>query len=171
MSLCLRPCTSDDWKALQQFGRDIFYATFSAQNTPENMAAYLGKAFNEQQVQSELANPNSAFWIALSDGRIVGYVKVNFRSAQQDLKDANSMEIERIYVDQTHQGRGLASLLLEKALELAKLANVDFVWLGVWEHNQRAIRFYEKSGFTVFGGHQFFLGDDEQTDLLMRFEL
>lgn len=164
-------CESSDWQNLQQFSRDIFYATFAAQNTPENMAAYLEKAFNDQQIQSELANPSSAFWLALAEGRIAGYVKVNFREAQQDLKADNAMEIERIYVDQPYQGQGLASQLLTKAIELAKEAAVDFVWLGVWEHNQRAIRFYEKSGFRIFDSHEFYLGDDKQTDLMMRLDL
>ena len=90
-------CESSDWQNLQQFSRYIFYATFAAQNTPKNMAAYLEKAFNDQQIQSELANPSSAFWLALAEGRIAGYVKVNFREAQQDLKADNAMEIERIY--------------------------------------------------------------------------
>lgn len=169
--ITLRPCLPAEWQALQTFGREVFFHTFRAFNTPENMTAYLETAFSDQQVQAELNNPDSAFWLALDGERIVGYLKTNTGPAQHDLQDAGGIEIERIYVDPAFMGRGLAALLLDKAKALARAQQAPFIWLGVWEHNPRAIRFYEKSGFRVFGQHTFMLGDDAQTDLLMRLDL
>ena len=169
MRVELRKCVSDDWKALQRIGLEIFIDTFAAMNTPENLQDYLGKAFHENTVKAELANPDSEFWFACTEeGKIAGYLKVNFRSAQMDLRDENAMEIQRIYVSKDFQGQGVAQVLMEKARELAETAGVDFIWLGVWERNPRAIRFYEKMGFEPFSSHAFFMGDEEQTDILMK---
>lgn len=171
MKIELRKCTPEDWKTLQQFGRAIFHDTFWVDNKPENIQAYMDKAFHEDTVKSELANPDSRFWIALAGEETAGYLKVNFRAAQMDLQDENAMEIQRIYVAKNFQGQGVAQVLMEKARELAEIALVDFIWLGVWEHNPRAIRFYEKMGFKSFSTHSFLMGDEVQTDLLMQLRI
>lgn len=168
MKIELRKCMPSDWRTLQRFGRAIFRDTFADMNTPENLRAYLDNAFGEKSVKEELANPDSEFWLALAEGEVAGYLKVNFRSAQMDLQDENSMEVQRIYVSKDFQGQGVAQILMEKARELAAAAAVDFIWLGVWEHNPRAIRFYEKMGFESFSSHTFLMGDEEQTDILMK---
>lgn len=169
--LILKICLPEDWQLLQNFARQAFVAAFGAQNTPDNMQAYLEKSFSDQQVQNELGDPESAFWMAWYDGQLVGYLKVNFGAAQNERLDWPAMEIERIYVETSFQGLGVAQALLAKARELAKAAGVAIIWLGVWEHNPKAIRFYEKNGFEKFGEHRFFLGNDEQTDWLMKTNL
>lgn len=171
MKIELRKCTPADWQTLQQVGSDIFRDTFAAMNTPENLEAYMNEAFSEITLREELANPDSEFWFALVEDEVAGYLKVNFRVAQAEFQDENAMEIQRIYVSKKFQGQGLAQILMEKSRELAEAAGVDFIWLGVWEHNPRAIRFYEKMGFETFGSHAFLLGDDEQTDILMKLKI
>jgi len=171
MKIELRKCVPDDWQTLQQVGKEIFYETFAAMNTPENLQTYLDKAFSEKSVKEELANLDSEFWFALAERKVAGYLKVNFRAAQAEFQHENAMEIQRIYVSKNFQGQGLAQILMEKAREIAESANADFIWLGVWEHNPRAIRFYEKMGFEAFATHAFFLGDDEQTDILMKLKI
>lgn len=171
MKIELRKCDFNDWPILQQIGRVIFYDTFAEANKPENIRAYMDKAFHEDTVKAELANPDSAFWFAYAEGGVAGYLKVNFRAAQTDLSDRNAMEIQRIYVAKDFQGLGVAQALMQKAKELAEAAAVDFVWLGVWEHNPRAMRFYEKMGFNSFSSHAFLMGDEEQTDILMQLKI
>jgi diamine N-acetyltransferase len=105
---------------------------------------------------------------ALIDHQVIGYLKLNYGQAQTELKDSKALEIERIYVLQTYQGKNVGQLLYTKAIEIAKQASVDYVWLGVWEENHRALRFYQKNGFVPFDKHVFKLGDDEQTDILMK---
>ncbi|MFD2832491.1 GNAT family N-acetyltransferase [Christiangramia antarctica] len=68
-------------------------------------------------------------------------------------------------------GKKVGKMLYDKAIELAKEKNIDNVWLGVWEENLRAIRFYEKNGFVAFDKHIFKLGNDEQTDIMMKLKL
>ena len=153
---------------LQLISRETFYDSFASMNTPENMAQYLEEGFSVVKLTRELNDPNSAFYFAHLDDEVVGYLKLNFGGAQTELQDPNAVEIERIYVRRAFQGRSVGQALYDHALALARSRQAQFVWLGVWEKNDRAIRFYERNGFVPFGTHVFMLGDDAQTDMLMK---
>ena len=101
----------------------------------------------------------------------MGYLKLNFGDSQTELKDQKALEIERIYVLKEFHGKKVGQLLFEKALKIAEEKKVDYVWLGVWEENLRAINFYKKNGFEEFDKHIFKLGNDEQTDIMMKLKL
>ncbi len=162
------PRTIADLKALQALGRRTYSDAFGPYNTPEDMALYLESAFSEERLLRELSNPESLFLFLHDDGELSGYIKLNWGGAQSDLKDPDALEIERIYVLSGRQGRGLGEALVARAFEEARARGKSFVWLGVWEKNPRAIRFYERMGFRKFGEHEFVLGTDRQTDHLMR---
>jgi len=161
----------NDLEALQQIGRQTFEETFSASNSAANMAAYLESGFSRAKLTAELTDRQAAFYFALAPSGVVGYLKLNFGGAQTELQDASAVEIERIYVAQAYHGAGVGQLLYDKALAVAREQQAAYVWLGVWEENPRAIRFYMKNGFVAFDKHIFRLGDDEQTDIMMRLEL
>src|SRR5690606_35449058 len=110
----------------------------------------------------------SSFYFAELNGGAIGYLKLNTRQAQTEPQDSEALEIERIYVLQAYRGRKIGQMLYEKAIQVAQQENVPYIWLGVWEHNLPAIRFYQKNGFTEFDKHVFRLGDAEQTDIMMR---
>lgn len=114
---------------------------------------------------------NSQFYFASLSNNILGYLKVNFGTAQTELEDVNALEIERIYVLKEFHGKQIGQLLYQKAIEIAKERDLNYVWLGVWENNQRAIRFYLKNGFVEFNRHLFKLGDEEQIDIMMKLNL
>jgi ribosomal protein S18 acetylase RimI-like enzyme len=163
--------TPDDIELLRTISRQTFFETFSAGNTEENMRQYLDEAFSADRLAAELNDDNSEFYFAMLDGMVIGYVKLNFGQSQTELKDEMALEIERIYVLKEFHGRNVGQVLYEKALQVAKQMHADYVWLGVWEENQRAISFYKKNGFVAFDKHIFKLGDDEQTDIMMRLPL
>ncbi|QRY55515.1 GNAT family N-acetyltransferase [Sphingobacterium siyangense] len=163
--------TVNDIRLLQEIGRKTFYETFSSSNTEENMTKYLEEGFSEEKLISELNNTHSEFYFAVIDDKVVGYLKLNFGASQTELQDNSSMEIERIYVLQEYHGKKVGQLLYDKAMQVASEKKVNNVWLGVWEENPRAIRFYQKNGFVEFDKHIFVLGDDEQTDIMMRKDL
>lgn len=83
------------------------------------------------------------------------------------LQATRPLEIQRFYVDHAFHGRGIAQQMMAEALAHAVSLHSDVVWLGVWEHNPRAIRFYEKYGFFKAGAHRFRLGRDVQRDYVM----
>ncbi|NVJ46350.1 MAG: GNAT family N-acetyltransferase [Cytophagia bacterium] len=153
---------------LRQLSIDTFVDTFSKQNNPENMEAYLSKAFKESQLKAELENPDSFFYFLKSADQTLGYLKLNTKSAQTDQVMDSALEIERIYVVRSAHGQGFGKALLEFALEEAKKRSLLSIWLGVWERNEKAIAFYKSYDFEVFDTHPFKLGDDMQRDLLMK---
>ena len=156
---------------LQKIGMETFYESFSSVNTEENMTQYLAAAYSLDKLTAELNNPNSSFYFVAINDKVIGYLKINFGDSQTELKQANAIEIERIYVLKEYHGKNIGQLLFEKAMELAIQKKADYVWLGVWEENPRAISFYKKNGFVEFDKHIFKLGDDEQTDIMMKLQL
>ena len=163
--------TLTDIDRLQKIGRQTFSEAFSAGNTEENLKEYLEEGFSTEKLTAELNNKNSEFYFATLDNNIIGYLKLNFGQSQTELKDDKALEIERIYVLQEFHGKKVGQLLYEKAMQIAKQINADYVWLGVWEENPRAINFYKKNGFVEFDKHIFKLGNDEQTDIMMKLKL
>ena len=156
---------------LQKIGRQTFFETFSAGNTAEDMKQYLEEGFSPEKLTAELSNPNSEFYFALLDNKVIGYLKLNYGQSQTELQDDKALEIERIYVLKEFHGKKVGQLLYEKAMQIARQKNADYVWLGVWEENPRAISFYKKNGFVEFDKHIFKLGSDEQIDIMMKLPL
>lgn len=162
-------CTPKDAPRLQALAEEAYRQTFGPYNTEENMDQYIRDNLSLQRLEKELACSDSAFVFALDeDGRPAGYLKLNHAPVQTELKDPASLEIERIYALQQYQGKGVGPLLMQYAIRQAVQEQKAYLWLGVWEKNPRAIRFYEKHGFYRFGQHVFQLGEDRQLDYLMR---
>lgn len=163
--------TFDEIDQLQKISRQTFYETFSEVNTEDNMSKYLAEKFSVETLSIELNNKDSEFYFAISGGEVIGYLKLNSGQSQTELNDIKSLEIERIYVLKEFHGKSVGQLLYRKAIQRAQETGIDSVWLGVWEENPRAISFYKKNGFVEFDKHIFRLGDDEQTDIMMKLQL
>ena len=161
----------DDVGQLQKICRQTFSETFSARNTEENMEMYLNQEFSIAKLTAELNDQNAEIYFASLDNNIIGYLKLNFCQSQTELQDHKACEIERIYVLREFHGKNVGQTLYNKALQSARQKEVDYVWLGVWEENLRAISFYKKNGFIEFDKHIFKLGNDEQTDIMMKRKL
>ena len=171
LSIALKNVGIADVAQLQKIGGTTFSETFSEFNTPDNLNKYLEESFSIKKLSSEINNANSEFYLALHDAYPIGYLKVNFGSSQTELKDTKALEIERIYVLKQFQGKNVGQLLYQKAIAIANQCKVEYIWLGVWEKNMRAINFYKKNGFVTFDTHIFKLGNEEQTDFMMKLKL
>lgn len=163
--------TPSGLQPLVDLSRKTFLEKFYADNTPENMQEFMDRVYDPEQLQKELADPLSEFYFMFLNGALAGYLKINLGSAQSDIRDDSSLEIERLYIDAEFQGKGLGAKFLEKSEQRAKELNLKYLWLGVWEKNPGAIRFYERHGYVQFGSHPVKVGDDMQTDFLMRKEI
>lgn len=164
----IRRAGSEDANTLRELGIRTFHDTFAANNTAEDMKSYLDQSFAPGQVESELAAADTIFWMAYVDEQLAGYAKVRESGIPEGLVAKRPLEIERIYALQAFHGQSVGKALMETCLQHARLNDYDVIWLGVWEHNPRAIAFYEKYGFEKFGSHPFLLGSDLQTDYLMK---
>ncbi|MCB2218712.1 GNAT family N-acetyltransferase [Desulfofustis glycolicus] len=167
----IKKVSQDNIGQLQEICRSTFAEAFSDDNSEENIADYLANGFSVEKLTDELNDPNSQFYFALIDDQAIGYLKVNSGASQTEIRDSHSLEIERIYVLKAYHGKNVGKLLYEKALEISKQNEIEYIWLGVWEKNPRALRFYKKIGFQEFGKHIFILGNEKQTDIMMKLHL
>ncbi|TDM07930.1 GNAT family N-acetyltransferase [Macrococcus lamae] len=167
MTVALRKLTVDDAAALQTISITTYRETFDVHNSEENMTAYLKSAYNLDKLTRELQNPDSEFYFVYKDAQLAGYLKVNINDAQTETLGDDALEIERIYLKKEFHRNGLGRYLFDKSVELALYHHKQKIWLGVWEHNDNAIAFYERMGFVRQGAHSFFMGDDEQIDVIM----
>jgi ribosomal protein S18 acetylase RimI-like enzyme len=163
--LTVRPATAADAEALADLGTRTFRETFAQDNTPEDMAQYLAEHFGGDLQRAELEEPAVRFLLLEADGVPAGYVKL--RAGAASARGRRPLEICRFYVDRSWHGSGAAAQLMEAIHALAARDGHDDLWLAVWEHNARAIRFYRKHGFAKVGAQPFRLGSDVQTDWLM----
>lgn len=167
MTVSITKCSREDLPRLREISIETFTDTFKDQNSPENLKAYLEKAFNAEQLEKELAHSSSEFYFVYFHDELAGLLKVNRNDAQTEPMGDESLEIERIYIRNPFQRKGLGQYLIHKAMEIAKIHNKTRVWLGVWEKNENAIHFYKKIGFVQTGAHSFYMGDEKQTDFIM----
>jgi len=167
----IKKATLTEIYQLQQIGRQTFYETFASGNTEENMKRYLDEGFSVDKLTTELSDKNAEFYFATYNKKVIGYLKLNFGQSQTELKEDTALEIERIYVLKEFHGKAVGQALYEKAIQVAIQKKSDYVWLGVWEKNPRAINFYKKNGFVEFNKHIFMLGEDKQTDIMMKLKL
>lgn len=167
MTINIKKCNFEDLGLLQEISVETFNETFKNQNSPENMKAYLEKAFNLKQLEKELSNISSEFYFVYSNEEIAGYLKLNTNDAQTEIMGNDSLEIERIYIRKKFHKQGLGKYLINKAIEIAIERNKEKIWLGVWEKNESAITFYKKMDFVHTGAHSFYMGDEEQIDFIM----
>ena len=164
----IRAIDTSDIHSLQEISKQTFEETFSSENDSTDMAMYLSSEFSLSKLELELNNKNSKYYFAELNDLVVGYLKLNLMDSQTEIKEDKGIEIERIYVKKEFQGKKIGQVLYDKALEIAKAKNMEYIWLGVWEKNTKAIHFYEKNGFFVFDSHSFKLGNDIQKNLLMK---
>mgnify|MGYP001175093804 CR=1 FL=1 len=171
MEITLRKCAPDDVRTLRDLAVRTYDETFAAVNTPENMEAFYRDAYALEKLSAELLDESSRTYFLYCDEDLAGYMKVNVGSAQTDIFDENALELQRIYLLRKFYGKGLADILMQKAFAIAQELGKSYIWLGVWERNFRAQRFYNKYGFYKISEHPFVMGTDSQTDWVLKKDL
>lgn len=171
--VAIRQGSVEDAKLLTDLSYTTFWDAFAhhPKNAPDDLAHYMRQAFNQEQIEGELADHKNVFLIAEVDGQAAGYAKLIIGAIEPGITAEKPVELSRLYSQQEYIGNGVGQNLMDACFERAKGHDHDVMWLGVWEYNPRAQRFYEKNGFRVVGKHVFQLGEDPQTDLLMQKEL
>ncbi|QMU31339.1 GNAT family N-acetyltransferase [Adhaeribacter radiodurans] len=163
----LRRATAADTNLLTIIGEQSFAEAFGEANTPENMAAFLSRVFAPEIVADELATPTTEFYLAELGNEAAGYVKMEYPAPEAQVPFQNVLKISRLYLLRKFLGLGLGDQLMHFCIEKAKLVGCEAIWLTVWEHNLRAVSFYQKWGFYQVGTEDFILGDDVQLDYLL----
>ena len=129
------------------------------------MRKFLAETYSAEKLSAELANSESVTFIAYKNGTPLGYLKLNIGNAKTEKCLGNALEIQRIYILKSAKGQGIGSAFMQIA------ENFSTIWLGVWEHNEPAKKFYKSKGYEKFSQHTFVIGDDMQTDFLLKKEM
>ena len=166
----IKAVQSTELPILIQMARSTFISNYAHLNDPVYFQQYLDRSFELPLFQAQWADPHTLFYWAIVDGVHAGYCKFRTEAGVEGLEEAGNqiLEIERIYVLDSHQKLGLGKRMLEKAIDIARQEGYSWIWLGVWKDNPKAIAWYQSQGFEAFGEHIFWMGDDAQTDWLMR---
>ena len=168
--ILIRQATPEDAKVLTDLAYTTFWDAFAhhPKNAPDDLAHYMRQAFSLEQTAAELADSQNYFLIADHENKPAGYAKLIPDNIEPGITAKRPVELNRLYSHQMFLGKGIGPRLMDACFKYAKHGGFDVMWLGVWEYNPRAQRFYEKNGFRVVGKHTFLLGSDPQTDLLMQ---
>lgn len=175
MSIHVRRATAADAARLSAFGATTFRETFERDNTPEDMARYLAESFSPERQAAEIDDPAGTVLLAEHVGEpgdghsaeLAGYAHLVSGAVPDAVRGPAPLELKRLYVARTWQGRGIAQVLMDAAFEAARARGAATLWLGVWERNARAAAFYRKYGFERVGEQTFVLGADQQTDWVL----
>ncbi|MEP6748194.1 MAG: GNAT family N-acetyltransferase [Bacteroidota bacterium] len=168
MDITIQQATGADAENIAVLSRQTFYDTFAAFNSQADMDKFMNESFSMQALADEVSDDQNIFLVAFMDDDLVGYAKLTESKNPPELGTAASIEIGRIYAAKKTIGLGVGKMLMQKCIQIASEKNKQLIWLGVWEHNERAKTFYTKFGFEKFGEHDFILGNDVQTDWLMK---
>jgi ribosomal protein S18 acetylase RimI-like enzyme len=163
----VRTASSGDVIDIAELGARTFLTSFAADNRPEDVETYVADSFNRETIAREIADPNSVFFLVVLDDIIIGYTKLRKGITLECVDGPNPIELERIYVDADHQGIGAGKMLMRAATDYAREEGYQAIWLGVWEKNAGARRFYERAGFVLVGSKYFMVGNDRQNDVVM----
>ena len=172
VAIRIRLADTADAASLSRLGAATFRETFEADNTPEDMARYLEEAFSPDKQLAEIADPASTVLLAEQaeepgDDGLVGYAQLVSGRPPEAIRGPEPLELKRLYVARAWHGQGVAQALMDAAIQAARARGAETLWLGVWERNPRAVRFYQKYGFVRVGEHTFLVGTDAQTDWLL----
>ncbi len=167
----IRVCGREQVDLLRDVAIETYADTFSQSNSEALMAQYFEDALNRDKLLSELDNPDSYFHFIYLDQQVTGFLKINVMAAQTDIGDENGLEVERFYIRKAFLRKGLGKQLMDFAKQQAEQLGKEYLWLGVWENNHRALHFYKSMGFYQIGSHPFDMAGDIQTDLLFRKDL
>jgi GNAT superfamily N-acetyltransferase len=163
----IREGTLADAAVLAELARRTFYDTFASTNDASDMAIHLARAYGVAQQTAELSDPAMLTLLVESDGVAIAYAQLRTGHVPDCVTGAGPIELWRFYISQDWHGRGVAQSLMERVKADARGRGAKTLWLGVWEHNQRARAFYAKCGFARAGEHLFLFGSDPQTDLVL----
>ena len=166
--MTIRPVLKSEIPLLRDISIKTFVDAFGKQNTVSDMELYLAESRNFDQVEKEFHDPNTTLLFTESEEKITGFMKINNGGAQSEKFDSLSLELERIYLLEEHQGKGYGKEMVDYFEQMGRGLAVDMIWLGVWKKNPRAVSFYQRLGFEIFDEHDYLLGTDLQRDYLMR---
>jgi ribosomal protein S18 acetylase RimI-like enzyme len=165
----IRRAVPEDAALLSVLGAKTFCDTFSGTCTAEDMKSFIAANYNQALVTRELHDENDFYYIASVDDVTAGYLRLKEEVSEVAfIARHHALELKRLYVVQEFHSKKVGAALMAFALNFAAHRHYEIIWLGVWEHNERAKSFYKRFGFVDTGErHSFPIGNTPQTDQWM----
>jgi ribosomal protein S18 acetylase RimI-like enzyme len=169
--ITFRAAEAGDARLIATLATVTFFEAYFEQDDPPDLANYLIENFSPEVISEDLADPDSFFFIMYRGGKTVGYAKLRDKEPHPSVTSRNAIELQRIYLVERVWGSGIGDRLLDHCIEFARSRGKDVLWLGVWEENPRALRFYKKHGFERVGTLEFPYADTVGVNAVMQLEL
>ena len=163
----IRRAVAADAHALSDLALRTFRDTFAESNSVEDVAAHIAQWYSPTLQLAQIESPAVRTLLVEEGGTLIAYAQLRSGHVPDCVAVRTAIELWHFYVDRAWLGRGIAQRLMQSVRDEASACGTNTIWLGVWEHNPRAIAFYRKCGFREVGSHAFFLGSDRQTDLIL----
>jgi len=163
----IRKAKIEEVPAVRELAIEVYNDTFAEHNTPENLEAFFKDSYDLEKFNAEFYELGTALYVALDELKIIGFLRLRKSNEVNKYLGTNHLELHRLYIHRDYHGSSVSKMFMEEALDYAKKGKFEWIWLGVWEKNFRAQKFYAKWGFERFGEHVFQMGDDPQIDWLM----
>ena len=168
----IRPARPDDAAALAALGRqtfvDTFVTGFGIPYPAEDLAGFLDKSFSVETLQTKLAEPGAAWWVADRDGEILGFANTGANTLPHPDARPSHAELRRLYIGRAAQGLGLGTKLLKIALEWMEAHTDGPMWIGVWSGNEKAQKLYAAYGFEKAGEYDYPVGAWNDHEFILR---
>lgn len=166
--ITIRRITPEDLPALSAISKKTFYDTFTGTCTEEDMQGFLVQYYDEDVLAKDIES-GIEFYFAETGGQPAGYLSFKDEvPGFSEINGSSALELKRFYVQEEHHGKGLAHTMMNFVIDHAAAQGYDDVFLGVWEFNYRAQKFYAKHGFKLTEHrHAFPIGSTAQTDVYM----
>ncbi len=172
MSITIKQAVETEAQLLHNIGAQTFLEAYSDVKSAKDLNDYIKTAFIKSDIEASIKNYEAIFLLASYNQETVGYVKLRWDRSHPNLNpEEKNMELERIYVLRNFWKHKIGAALMLHAIQLSRSKSYDYIWLGVWQKNNRAIDFYLKIGFEIFGTKKFFVGEEENDDYVMRLKL
>ncbi len=171
MMIEIIPALPADIPTLRKISIETQIDTFSADNNPEHIEAYLKTAYEPLKFETEFYEPHTIYYIAWDGETAAGFLRLRVTNEAERHLGSNAIELQRLYVTRGFQGKKIGFMLMQQAVNYSKEKEFEWLWLGVWEKNVKAQDFYKKVGFEHFSNHTFWMGPDPQNDWLMKLKL
>ncbi|QYO65636.1 GNAT family N-acetyltransferase [Leptolyngbya sp. 7M] len=163
--------SGDDAAIVSVLGGVTFYEAYFEQDTPSDLSNYIIETFAPEVIKAEFSDPAIEYYLAMLNGKAVGFIKLMFGTEAEGIDPAVSIELKRIYTLERVWGRGVGDRLMRFAIERARELGFQYLWLGVWQENSRALGFYEKYGFDRVGTITFPYGDSVGINKVLRLKI
>jgi diamine N-acetyltransferase len=154
----IHPATAEDAAPLAAFAAQAFTDTYRELSDAQEIADYVAEHFRPGIMAGVIGDPACSTLLLRVGGELAGYAILKAEPAPACVTQRLPLKLWRLYLGAGFIGQGLGARLMAAVHAEARRRGAQTLWLGVYDRNLRAVRFYERFGFAKVGGQEFLFG-------------